>query len=109
VTDRLAQVLRIRLPRRRKRCAIAGRRAGAASAEPHDMPCRFVTCPETAELENIGYDDSPLGMLIVSCTRYASPCALGCSRGCARHIDLRARLWGLRAGGVDNGLESEAG
>jgi hypothetical protein len=65
------------------------------------MPHRFVTCPETAHLEKIEYLDSPLGMLISTCSRYESPCDLGCTRACARHFDLRARLWGLTAAALD--------
>jgi hypothetical protein len=71
--------------------------AGVRRALTTTMQHRFVVCPETAHLEKIEYLDSPLGMLTFSCSRYASQCELGCSRACARHFDLRARLWGLAA------------
>jgi hypothetical protein len=56
------------------------------------MQHRFVTCPETAHLEKIGYVDSPLGMLITSCSRYEPRCDVQCTRTCAAHFDLRERL-----------------
>jgi hypothetical protein len=56
------------------------------------MAHRFVTCPETGHLEWIQYVDSPLGMLVASCTRYEPRCDVACPRTCAARFDLRARL-----------------
>lgn len=55
-----------------------------------------MTCPETAHLEMIGYEDHPLGMLLDSCSRFAPPCELACRRTCAARLDLRARARGER-------------
>lgn len=51
----------------------------------------LVTCPETAHLENIEYLDSPLGMLITSCTRFSPACAVTCERLCAARLDHKRR------------------
>ena len=50
---------------------------------------KLVTCPETAHLEQIEYDDHPLGMLIVRCSRYGAKCPLECPRTCAARLDRR--------------------
>ena len=47
-----------------------------------------VTCPETAHLEEIGYVESPLGLLIARCTRF-DRCAVDCPRTCAARMDRR--------------------
>lgn len=52
---------------------------------------RLVTCPETAHLELIEYDDTPLGMLIRECSRFRPPCAITCGRACAARLDQAAR------------------
>ncbi len=54
------------------------------------MKSMLVTCPETAHLETIEYLHSPLGMLIKSCTAFAS-CMLDCPRTCAARFDRRCR------------------
>lgn len=54
------------------------------------MAYRFVTCPDTAHLELIQYDDTPLGMLIVGCSRLRGACAVDCPRTCAARLDRRA-------------------
>ena len=51
---------------------------------------RMVTCPETAHLELIEYDDTPLGMLIRGCSRFRPACAIACSRTCAARFDQAA-------------------
>ena len=91
----------------RRTCAIRGLAAGASSAALPGMSYRFVTCPETGHLEKIEFYDSPLGMLVTSCTR--APSGLECPRSCARNFDLRARLRGLRSGGVDCETEPDFG
>ncbi len=55
------------------------------------MPSMLVTCPESAHLESIEYDDHPLGMLIVSCTRFSRACSVTCNRICAARLDDRRR------------------
>lgn len=55
------------------------------------MLFKLVTCPETAHLELITYDDDPLGMLIEGCSRFEPTCALSCPRTCAARLDRRAR------------------
>lgn len=55
------------------------------------MAYRLVTCPESAHLELIEYDDTPCGMLILGCSRFRPPCAVGCSRTCAARFDRRNR------------------
>ena len=57
------------------------------------MANRLVTCPETAHLELIEYDDTSCGMLIHSCTRFRAPWALSCSRACAARLDRRDRTF----------------
>lgn len=53
------------------------------------MPSMLVTCPETAHLEQIDYEDHPLGMLIHACTRFDPPCAMRCQRTCAARLDRK--------------------
>ena len=50
---------------------------------------RLLTCPETAHLEMIEYDDTPFGMLVVACSRFRPPCAVNCPRTCAARLDRR--------------------
>ncbi|MEZ4358707.1 MAG: hypothetical protein R3B48_00890 [Kofleriaceae bacterium] len=54
------------------------------------MPTRLVTCPETAHLELLTYEDHPMGMLVVECTRF-EPGPPDCPRTCAERMDCRAR------------------
>jgi hypothetical protein len=49
----------------------------------------LVTCPETAHLEEIDYDEHPLGRLILGCSRFGSRCPLMCPRTCAARLDRR--------------------
>lgn len=55
------------------------------------MACKLVTCPESAHLEMIVYEDSPLGMLIDACTRFQPGCVMSCPRTCAARLDRRER------------------
>ena len=55
------------------------------------MAHRPVTCPETAHLEMIEYDDTPLGLLILRCTRFLATCSVECPRTCAARLDQRER------------------
>lgn len=56
------------------------------------MPSLLLTCPESAHLEKIDYDEHPLGMLVRGCSRFSPPCAVDCPRTCAARIDQRNRL-----------------
>ncbi|HTR50385.1 MAG TPA: hypothetical protein VMJ10_06725 [Kofleriaceae bacterium] len=55
------------------------------------MPTMLVTCPEVAHLEQIEYDDHPLGMLIHSCSQFEPACAMRCQRTCAARLDRKNR------------------
>lgn len=55
------------------------------------MPSKLVTCPESAHLEEIEYEETPLGMLVTSCTRFTPPCAVDCRRYCTALLDRRRR------------------
>ena len=50
-----------------------------------------VTCPETAHLEEIDYEDTPCGMLITGCSRFVPRCSVSCERVCAAHLDRKRR------------------
>ena len=50
---------------------------------------RLITCPETAHLEMIEYDETPLGCLVAACSRYRPVCAIECPRTCAARMDRR--------------------
>ena len=51
----------------------------------------LVTCPESAHLEEITYEDHPLGMRVTSCTAFSPACAVTCEQLCARRLDLKRR------------------
>jgi hypothetical protein len=53
---------------------------------------KLVTCPETAHLELIDYEDHPLGMLVQACSQFRPACAMTCTRTCAARLDLRNRV-----------------
>ncbi len=55
------------------------------------MASKLITCPESAHLENIEYEDHPLGMLIVACTRFNPSCEVTCGRLCAARLDRKQR------------------
>ena len=50
---------------------------------------RLVTCPDTAHLELIDYEDTPFGMVITACSRFRPSCAVRCPRTCAARLDRR--------------------
>ena len=52
---------------------------------------RLVTCPETGHLEELEYESSPFGMLILACTRFRPSCAVECPGTCAARFDRRDR------------------
>lgn len=56
------------------------------------MASKLITCPESAHLEKIEYEDHPLGMLIVACTRFKPDCAVTCARLCAARLDQKRRM-----------------
>jgi hypothetical protein len=53
------------------------------------MPFKLVTCPETAHLELLAYEDDPMGTLVVECSRF--PDGIDCPRTCAKRLDHKAR------------------
>lgn len=55
------------------------------------MSLRLVTCPETAHLELISYQEHPLGTLVDECSRFAPSCIPTCPRTCAERLDRRKR------------------
>lgn len=61
------------------------------------MPSKLVTCPESAHLESIEYEEGDLGMLITSCTAYSPACSVSCARTCAARLDRRRRTRDLVA------------
>ncbi len=58
---------------------------------PPFMPSMLITCPESAHLEELQYEDHPLGMLITGCSRFSPACAVECERLCAARLDRRRR------------------
>jgi hypothetical protein len=54
------------------------------------MPSMFLTCPETAHLEQIELDVHPLGILIRSCSAFGPEC-VACPRTCAARLDRRLK------------------
>ena len=53
------------------------------------MARQQIACPETANVELIDYERTPLGVVITGCSRFLPRCALVCSRGCAACMDHR--------------------
>jgi Flavodoxin domain len=51
----------------------------------------LLTCPETAHLEEVELEPTPLGVVIVGCSRYREG-NLSCPRECARRMDRRVHL-----------------
>lgn len=58
------------------------------------MAHKLVTCPETAHLEMIDYQDHPFGILIDACTRFRPVCTVECPRTCAARLDRREQRCG---------------
>ncbi|HET9623408.1 MAG TPA: flavodoxin domain-containing protein [Kofleriaceae bacterium] len=52
---------------------------------------RRITCPETGHLEEVEIERSPLGLVVIGCSRYPDE-SLGCPRECARRMDRREHL-----------------
>jgi hypothetical protein len=55
------------------------------------MATKLVTCPESAHLEQIEFDASPLGLLILGCSSFEPSCTVGCQRTCAARLDQKHR------------------
>jgi hypothetical protein len=55
------------------------------------MERKLITCPETAHLEEIDYERTSLGLVIVGCSRFQPRCAVECECECARRMDRRDR------------------
>lgn len=51
----------------------------------------LVTCPESAHLEEIEFEDHPDGMEIIACTRFSPRTAVTCGRLCASRLERRRR------------------
>ena len=52
-----------------------------------------LTCPETGHLEEVELERTPLGLVVLGCSRFPDR-ALGCPRECARRMDRRERMNG---------------
>jgi hypothetical protein len=50
-----------------------------------------ITCPETAHLEEVDLEPTPLGIVVVGCSRFEPRCEVQCTRECARRMDHRER------------------
>jgi hypothetical protein len=50
---------------------------------------RLITCPETAHLEMIEYEETPVGCVISACSRFRPATAVMCPRTCAARMDRR--------------------
>lgn len=50
---------------------------------------RLITCPETAHLELIEYEETPMGLVIAACSRFRPACQPSCPRTCAARLDRR--------------------
>jgi Flavodoxin domain len=50
-----------------------------------------ITCPETAHLEEVDLEPTPLGMVVTGCSRFEPRCEVQCTRECARRMDRRDR------------------
>ncbi len=53
------------------------------------MAYLVLTCPETAHLEMIEYEEDALGMLVEACSRFRPPQCVQCPRSCAARLDRR--------------------
>lgn len=63
------------------------------------MTRRWITCPESAHLEQVDLEDTEQGLVVTGCTYLARVPGRECPRECARRLDVRARI------GVDDRLE----
>jgi menaquinone-dependent protoporphyrinogen IX oxidase len=55
------------------------------------MDHKDVTCPETGNREAIDVEPTHVGLVVTGCTRFEAGCEPGCTRECARFIDVRDR------------------
>jgi menaquinone-dependent protoporphyrinogen IX oxidase len=51
---------------------------------------KLVTCPETGHLEDVALEDTPLGLVVTGCSRFAGD-EPACPRECCRRMDRRDR------------------
>jgi hypothetical protein len=56
------------------------------------MERKLVTCPETAHLEEVEYEVTQCGMLVLACSRFEPSCELECPRECAARLDRRSHV-----------------
>jgi hypothetical protein len=56
------------------------------------MVTKLVTCPDPGHLEEIEYEEHPLGLLIRTCMHFGPRSHVACPRTCARRMDQRLRL-----------------
>jgi hypothetical protein len=54
------------------------------------MPSRFVTCPESAHLEEIDVIATPIGLLVKRCSAFADGIP-NCPRSCTARLDQKAQ------------------
>lgn len=54
------------------------------------MERKLVTCPDSAHLEEIEIEQTPYGIVITACSRFANG-DVRCGRECASRLDRRAR------------------
>lgn len=55
------------------------------------MERKRIMCPETAHLELVDCEPTPLGALITGCSRFLPRSAVECSGECAARMDHRER------------------
>lgn len=55
------------------------------------MERKRITCPETAHLEEIDVERTPLGTVIAGCSRFSPGSEVTCARECAARMDRRDR------------------
>jgi menaquinone-dependent protoporphyrinogen IX oxidase len=56
------------------------------------MERKRITCPETAHLEEIDLERTPVGLVIHECSRFHPSRDLACTRECAKRMDRRERI-----------------
>lgn len=54
------------------------------------MPAMLLTCPESAHLEEVELELTPLGLLVVRCSAFpGGECPISCPRTCAALLDRK--------------------
>lgn len=53
------------------------------------MEHKRITCPETAHLEEVDLERTPLGTVVAGCSRFSPRGAVDCTRACAARMDRR--------------------